>query len=264
MRLTSTSLLTLTLLPSALAVDKTSNPSLVASLKMAATANDRLALLPSTSDWTFDFTNQTNSHFSPGGVINANAATFPAVTGNAITMAMINLGPCSQLPPHFHARASNYVLSIHGDIQTYMIGENGSPTISTLLKPGQMTIFPQGAPHTMWNTGCENAQLVSALSNEDAGTMNLANALFQFGDEDEELVNAAVGYQNVVNGQSKGRVPASGSGALYGPKSCLERCKGANAGKTLDTWGMREGEFNYGAGEAVGKRDGFVRFGSGF
>ncbi|KAF2227992.1 RmlC-like cupin domain-containing protein, partial [Elsinoe ampelina] len=193
-------------------------------LKTAATANDRLSLLPGTPSWTFDFTQQPNSHFSPGGVINANAATFPAVTGNGITMAIVNLGPCSQLPPHFHARASNYVVSIHGDIQTYMIGENGSPTVGTLLKPGQMTIFPQGAPHTMWNTGCENAQLVSALSNEDAGTMNLANALFQFGDEDEELVNAALGYQDVVNGASKGRVPPSGSGANYGPKSCLAKC----------------------------------------
>ena len=30
----------------------------------------------------------------------------------------------------------------------------------------------------MMNLGCENAQLVSALSSDDAGTQNLANAFF--------------------------------------------------------------------------------------
>lgn len=62
-----------------LAVDKTANPDLVAKLKTAATQLDRLALLPDDSDWVYDFTKKPFYTFSPGGVINANAATFPAV-----------------------------------------------------------------------------------------------------------------------------------------------------------------------------------------
>ncbi|TKX24222.1 cupin-like protein 1 [Elsinoe australis] len=220
----------------AFAVDKTVNPDLVAKLRSAATNLDRLALLPDDEDWTFDFNNQSNSHYQPGGVVNANAATFPTVIGNGMTMAILNLGPCSMLPPHLHPRASNYVVAVHGTTQTYMIAENGARTVSTLLSPGQMTIFPQGAIHTMFNTGCDNAQLVSALSSEDTGTMNLVNGLYQFGDEDADLVNAAFGYQNVVGKVSEGKVPAVGSGSVFGKKQCLEKCKGVKAG---DTWGMR-------------------------
>ena len=42
----------------ALAIDVDTNPSLVAKLRMANTALDRLNLLPDDSDWIFDFTKQ--------------------------------------------------------------------------------------------------------------------------------------------------------------------------------------------------------------
>ena len=48
------------------AVDKTSNPKLVADLKSAATALDRQALLSTDQDWTFDFTKQEKWTYSPG------------------------------------------------------------------------------------------------------------------------------------------------------------------------------------------------------
>jgi len=137
----------------AVAVDKTINPSLDASLKTAATQLDRLNLLPGDSDWLFDFTQQPSYTFAPGAVVNANAATFPATVGNGMTMAMINLGPCSMLPPHYHPRASNYVVAITGNITTYMIEENGARTVTSNLSPGKMTIFPQASVHSMMNTG---------------------------------------------------------------------------------------------------------------
>lgn len=109
----------------ALAIDVDTNPDLVAKLKMANTALDRAKLLPKDSDWLFDFTTQDKYTFSPGGVVNANAATFPATVGNGLTLAMLNLGPCSMLPPHIHPRASNFVVAVSGTTETYMIMENG-------------------------------------------------------------------------------------------------------------------------------------------
>jgi len=47
------------------AVDRTSNPKLVADLKSAATALDRQALLTD-KDWIFDFTKQEKWTYSPG------------------------------------------------------------------------------------------------------------------------------------------------------------------------------------------------------
>jgi hypothetical protein len=135
------------------AVDKTVNPSLDAALKTAATQLDRLALLPSNSDWTFDFTAQPGYTYSPGSVVNANAATFPAAVGNGMTMALLNLGPCAMLPPHYHPRATNFVVAVEGKTNTYMIEENGARLVSETLSPGQMTIFPAASLHTMQNTG---------------------------------------------------------------------------------------------------------------
>jgi len=66
---------------------------------------------------------------------------------------MLNLGPCSMLPPHYHPRASNYVVAVHGTTRTYMIEENGARVITQTLSPGQMTIFPQASLHTMYNMG---------------------------------------------------------------------------------------------------------------
>jgi len=70
----------------AAAIDKTRDPGLIAKLNGAATQLDRLALLPDDSDWGFDFTAQEPFYnFAPGGVINMNAATFPAAKGNGMT-----------------------------------------------------------------------------------------------------------------------------------------------------------------------------------
>jgi hypothetical protein len=67
------------------AVDLTKDPELVGNLATAATQLDRLAYLSQDSDWTFDFTAQKYYSWSPGGVINMNVATFPAVEGNHLT-----------------------------------------------------------------------------------------------------------------------------------------------------------------------------------
>ena len=66
---------------------------------------------------------------------------------------MLNLGPCSMLPPHYHPRASNYVVAIAGTTQTYMIEENGARVVTETLTPGKMTIFPQASLHSMYNMG---------------------------------------------------------------------------------------------------------------
>lgn len=74
----------------ALAIDTDVNPDLVAKLKMANTNLDRMKLLPNNDDWFFDFTKQDKYTFAPGGVINANAATFPATVGQGLTMVRSN------------------------------------------------------------------------------------------------------------------------------------------------------------------------------
>lgn len=114
--------------------------------------------------------------------------------------------------------------------------------VSETLTPGKMTIFPAASIHTMYNTGsssihfterqgavaylvlpigCTNAQLVSALSSEDAGTHNIANGLFGL---PLDLVNVALGGTDNVNVTAHS-IPGVGTGSISGTAACLARCK---------------------------------------
>jgi len=75
------------------------------------------------------------------------------VVGHGMTLAILNLGPCSMLPPHYHPRAANFVVAMSGTTDTFMVEENGARTVKTTLTPGKMTIFPQASLHMMQNTG---------------------------------------------------------------------------------------------------------------
>lgn len=134
-------------------------------------------------------------------------------------MAYITLAPCAMLPVHFHPRAVNYVVAVKGSTRTYFFQENGGKLITNDLTPGIATIFPQGSLHTMYNYGCTEAILISALNNEDPGTLTFANTLFEF---PLESINNAFGSDL---GRLKGKVPPIGSNAIAGSKECLKRCR---------------------------------------
>jgi hypothetical protein len=143
------------IIPLTTAVDITTHPDTNAKLKAAATTLDRHAMM-STSDWIYNFNNMKPAQgdaFEPGSVKNANAATFPALTGLGMSLAQLNLGPCAMLPPHLHPRATNLVLAVAGNTTTWMWNENGVKLIKADLVPGLMTVFPMGSLHAMQNNG---------------------------------------------------------------------------------------------------------------
>ena len=139
------------------AVDRAVDPELNTRLRLSPTDLDRSELLLSLDDsgknWLFDFHAHEFFTSSPGGVINANAATFPAMTGHGMTMAYILLGPCAMLPPHFHPRATNLVVAVEGETEAVMLQENGAKIVRTELNRGKMTLFPRGSIHSMQNNG---------------------------------------------------------------------------------------------------------------
>lgn len=87
------------------------------------------------------------------------------LTDTQLPVAMLNLGPCSMLPPHLHPRAVNMVVAIHGNKTTYMYEENGARLVTQVLTPGQATVFPQGSMHMMMNTGNVSPCATNAFSN---------------------------------------------------------------------------------------------------
>lgn len=150
-------LLPLTLLTSLTTAEtfksRTVNPQLNAALRTAATAFDRAALLSNNADWVYDFSKHPNYDSPTGAVINADAASFPVVTGLGSSVALLKLAPCGMLPPHLHPRATNIVTAITGNTTTYMIGENGVGLRTVDLLPMMVTVFPQASLHMMQNNG---------------------------------------------------------------------------------------------------------------
>lgn len=79
----ATGLLALT--NSIVAVDQAVDAGLNTKLAGATSQLERMAMLDSDEDWIFDFTKQEYYSFAPGGVVNMNAATFPAAVSNGLT-----------------------------------------------------------------------------------------------------------------------------------------------------------------------------------
>lgn len=73
----------------------------------------------------------------------ANSADFPVTTGAGISMAVGFLEACGMNTPHTHPRASEFLFSVNGTIQSGMIEENGARFVPTVVSPGSGVIFPQ-------------------------------------------------------------------------------------------------------------------------
>jgi hypothetical protein len=75
--------------------------------------------------------------------------------------------------------------------------------------------------HTMMNVGCETAQLISALNDDDAGTLNVANAFFAFPQNiSGTIMGGVVDVQDIFE-----KVPDYGTGANSGPSQCIAACE---------------------------------------
>jgi hypothetical protein len=60
---------------------------------------------------------------------------------------------------------------------------NTQRVIQTELSANMMTINPQGAFHTIYNTDCEPASAVASFNSEDQGATFIANAFFSYNDD---------------------------------------------------------------------------------
>ncbi|KAH9864550.1 hypothetical protein J1614_010485 [Plenodomus biglobosus] len=205
----------------ALGKSRTVDPDLNARLKSAATNFDRQALLTEDSDWWYDFGSHPNFSNAVGSVITADAATFPALTGLGISIALLKLAPCGMLPPHLHPRATNLVTAITGNTTSWMIAENGVRTYRVDLTPMRMTIFPHGSLHVMQNNDCEPALLVSSLNSDDSGTLNILPSLWSV---PQDIIQAGFGSSAINTVELGNGIPDVGTGAIIGSSECKKRC----------------------------------------
>lgn len=64
------------------------------------------------------------------------------------------LGPCGINTPHTHPRATEFNFAVNGTFRVGTLQENGARFVYNELKPGQASVFPQGAIHFEQNLGC--------------------------------------------------------------------------------------------------------------
>jgi hypothetical protein len=80
------------------------NAQLIQSLEQAATAVDRLKLLPNDSDHLYDFNNPPTQDAvttgSGGHTVKADRKDFPALIGTGVSMTVGFIGPCGFNTPH--------------------------------------------------------------------------------------------------------------------------------------------------------------------
>ncbi|OBT56381.1 hypothetical protein VE04_03506 [Pseudogymnoascus sp. 24MN13] len=195
---------------------------LTAQLTIADTQADRIDLLPSNSDFHFDFSANPTTPL-------ATRKSFPALVGSGASMAAGVFGPCGFSLPHMHPRATELFAITAGKVHTEMVVENGvrvrtattrTRLIETDVGANQMTVFYQGAVHSQFNMGCENATFVAGFGSEDPGAAVV----------DQEVLALAEGtflapFGTVVEGHDvdafQGKVSA---GITKGVEKCLKAC----------------------------------------
>ncbi|KAJ7815646.1 RmlC-like cupin [Mycena olivaceomarginata] len=169
---------------------------LVAELRDAPTAVDRVNLLPKDSQFVFDFFDPAaKATVGKGGkIVTANAATFPAVIDNGAAMAVGFLEPCGMnTPAHPPPR-------------------DGDP-------PGGMTIFPQGSIHFQINEGCEPALFVAAFNSEDPGVLQVAQRFLGLSPDVVAATLGDIGVEEVYGLDAM--IPDN---VALGTDECLKRC----------------------------------------
>ncbi|KAJ7770079.1 hypothetical protein B0H16DRAFT_1411208 [Mycena metata] len=203
------------------AAKKAAEADLVAKLRLAPLATDRIALLSTDDQFAFDFFDPAAAATvgKGGKIITANAATFPAVIGTNSAMAAGLLDACSMNTPHTHPRATEMQFSVNGTIRTGMITENTSRFILTELPPGSMTIFPMGSIHFQVNDGCEPILFVSTFNSEDPGALQIAQRFLGL---PPDIVGATLGDLGLEEVQGlESQIPDN---VAIGTDACLKRC----------------------------------------
>lgn len=212
--------------PVAISSTRAGNQDLINQLSTAATAVDRLKLLPNASDHLYDFNQPPLADATTTGMgghtVKADRKDFPALIGNGVSMTLGFIGPCGFNTPHTHPRSAEINVVVQGSLGTEYVLENGAPLIRNILNQYQMTVFPQGAIHTEWNPECNNAVFVAGFASEDPGVQQSAQRLF---DLDDDLLVADFASDFTFDGrdvdQFRNLIPAN---VAKGVESCLAKC----------------------------------------
>jgi len=219
-------MLSLALFASSLFVGNLAVPSVerdltseITALHQANTANDRYSILGQDGlAFSFLDTPSFGGGGKDGGVVLADDTLFPGVIGTGTSMLMGFLGPCGQVAPHLHPRATEILVNVAGPpLMTGVIPEGGAPSIVGYAGPGNVTVLPQGSVHYVSSTGCYPTVIVAGFNNESPGVLFVSQAFAAFDEQTYSAAFGEIGVTMIDNSQIPNAVN-------IGRQDCLKKC----------------------------------------
>lgn len=106
------------------------------------------------------------------------AAEFPGLNTLSLSVARTDLEVDGMVTPHAHPRASEMVFVSTGVVVVGFIDTNNTVFLQTILREGDVFVFPRGLLHYCLNNGFENATIFSVLNSQNPGVVSILGSKF--------------------------------------------------------------------------------------
>ncbi|CAM6083427.1 unnamed protein product [Calypogeia fissa] len=153
-------------------------------------------------DFTFrGLRNQGNLTTSFGAPLQKAFVTqWPGLNTMGLAFARLDFAyPGGLNVPHWHQRASEVLTCIEGELLVGFVDTNNQ-LWSTVLQPGDVTVFPRGLMHFQLNVGNTTAYAVLALNSQNPGRSDIGASTFGAGVM-EQILETAFNLDSTVVAQ---------------------------------------------------------------
>ena len=116
-------------------------------------------------------------------------AEFPGLNTQGIAWARLDFAPGGLNVPHWHQRATEVLSCLKGRLLVGFVDTNNR-LWSSVLEPGDITLFPRGLMHFQLNVGKGVASAQLALQSQNPGRSDVGQATFGSGVREEILEKA--------------------------------------------------------------------------
>ncbi|KAL2892774.1 putative germin-like protein 2-1 [Bienertia sinuspersici] len=104
-------------------------------------------------------------------------ARFPAVNTQGVSIARVDFAPFGLNTPHLHPRGSEIFAVMEGTLYAGFVTADDK-LYDTIIKKGDIIVFPQGLVHFQFNIGKTDALAIASFGSQNPGRVNVANAVF--------------------------------------------------------------------------------------
>ncbi|PWA96139.1 rmlC-like cupins superfamily protein [Artemisia annua] len=136
------------------------------------------------------------------------AAEFPGLNTLGLSNARTDLEVDGLVMPHTHPRSTEMIFVAKGVVIAGFIDTN-SKLFQSVLREGDVFVFPKGLLHYCLNSGFDDALIYSFFNAQNPGVVDISNAMF--GGSESEMVRVALAKLVSLNRVEDVRVDDNGN-----------------------------------------------------